>query len=190
MFETGKRNTTFLNGRNRDVEGKRTTNLQPILDFIIDHAQNDERPYLKVSVLGKPLLGLLDSGASTTILGREGWEILKDLDLNLDSSKCVKCTVANGQSVQSIGECEIPFRVRDRIRLLKVLVVPNLSHTLILGANFWKSMGIVPDLRHDEWHFSGQPTCGSINGVDHLRSQTVLTTLQEARLKTLIDRNV
>ncbi|KAJ8937520.1 hypothetical protein NQ314_011811, partial [Rhamnusium bicolor] len=158
--------------------------------FILDHAQNDERPYLKVSVLGKPLLGLLDSGASTTILGSAGWKLLKDLELNLDSSKAVRCTVANGQSVQSIGECEIPFRVRDRIKLITVLVVPELLHTLILGANFWKSMGIVPDLRHNEWHFSDQPICGSINEMDHLRGQTILSPLQETRLKALIDRNV
>lgn len=190
MFKTGKRDATFLDGRSRDVEVKSSTKFQSILDFILDHAQNDERPYLKVSVLGKPLLGLLDSGATSTILGSGGWNTLEGLGIRLDSSKTVKCTVANGQSVQSIGECEIPFRVRDRIRLIKVLVVPELLHTLILGANFWKSMGIVPDLRHDEWHFSDQPTCGSINEVDHLRSQTILTSLQSSRLKALLDRNI
>ncbi|KAJ8985444.1 hypothetical protein NQ317_017076 [Molorchus minor] len=131
---------------------------------------NDERPYLKVSVLGKSLLGLLDSGASATILGNRGWKILQDLKINLNTTRTVTCTVANGQSVRSI--------------------VPELPHTLILGANFWKSMGIVPDLRHNEWYFSDQPPSLTVDEVDHLRSQTVLTPLQESRLKALIDRNV
>ncbi|KAJ8930989.1 hypothetical protein NQ314_016159 [Rhamnusium bicolor] len=113
---------------------------------------------------------------------------MRDLNIPLDMSRKVKCTIANGQSCESIGECEIPISVRDRLKLIKVLVVLELPHTLILGANFWRCMGIVPDLRHNEWHFSNQPT--TIDSVDHLRSQTVLTSLQEARLQALIDRNV
>lgn len=189
LCETGKRSKTHLDGRDKCVDPSTSTNkFQPILDFILDHAQNDERPYLKVNIFGRTLLGLLDSGASSTILGSKGWHLLRDLNIPLDMSRKVKCTIANGQSCESIGECEIPISVRNRVKLIKILVVLELPHTLILGANFWRSMGIVPDLRHDEWHFSDSPA--TIDSVDHLRSQTVLTSLQEARLKALIDRNV
>ncbi|KAJ8959565.1 hypothetical protein NQ314_006214 [Rhamnusium bicolor] len=187
----GKRAKTYLNGGDKYVDPSTSTNkFQPILDFILDHAQNDQRPYLKVSVFGRTLLvlGLLDSGASSTILGSKGWQLMRDLNIPLDMSRKVKCTIANGQSCESIGECEILISVRDRLKLIKVLVVLELAHTLILGANFWRCMGIIPDLRHNEWHFSNQPT--TIDSVDHLRSQTVLTSLQEARLQALIDRNV
>lgn len=110
------------------------------------------------------------------------------MDIKLDTSRKIKCTVANGQSCESIGECEIPIRVRDRLKLIQVLVVLELPHTLILGANFWKRMGIVPDLRHGEWHFSREHA--TIDAVDHLRSQTVLSNLEESRLKAVIDRNI
>lgn len=43
--------------------------IQLVLCYILHHAKNDERPYLKVSILGVPMLGLLDSGATRIFLG-------------------------------------------------------------------------------------------------------------------------
>lgn len=153
----------------------------------MDHVTGDERPYLKVDILGVTLLGLLDSGASTTIIGRLGWKLIMDLGLQLDTRTRVNCKVANGQICQSVGECNVPFRLRDRLKLMKVLIVLEVPHTLILGADFWKVMGIVPDLRHNEWHFSDLPV--TVDSVDHLRSQTILTTLQSSRLDALVQRS-
>ncbi|KAJ8982411.1 hypothetical protein NQ317_017213 [Molorchus minor] len=181
-----KRKPTHLSGRLKRVDCSASTDkILPILDFILDHAQNDERPYLKVNVFGRTLLGLLDSGATTTILGSKGWQVLKDLDIQLDTAKKIKCTVANGQICEANGECELLIGVKDRFRLIKVLVVLDLPHILILGTNFWRSMGIVPDLRHDDWHFSDQPVM--LDSVDHIRSQTVLTPMEEMRLEAVID---
>lgn len=45
---------------------------QILLDFVLSHAQGDERPYLSVKIFGLDFLGLLDSGASRTILGSHG----------------------------------------------------------------------------------------------------------------------
>ncbi|KAK9744793.1 hypothetical protein QE152_g7504 [Popillia japonica] len=39
-------------------------------------------------------------------------------------------------------------------KVIDMLVVPEVSHTLILGADFWRTMGIVPGLRRAEWIFS------------------------------------
>ncbi|KAG5870186.1 hypothetical protein JTB14_032478 [Gonioctena quinquepunctata] len=161
--------------------------FQPVLDFILDNAENDERPYLEVEILGRSILGLLDSGASATILGIRGWKMVKDF-VELDISQKISCTVANGEVCQSMGECEVPVSLRGRVKLIRVLVVPDVPHTLILGANFWREMGVVPDLRHNEWHFSSE-TC-YLGAVEHLRSQTVLTPLEEARLKAVVDRNI
>ncbi|KAJ8934735.1 hypothetical protein NQ318_001556 [Aromia moschata] len=143
----GKRPTTFLDGRDKGVDyHASTTRIRPVLDFILDQCEGDERPYLKVNVLGKSLLGLLDSGASVTILGGPGWEQKKNL------------------------------------------VVTDLPHTLILGANFWRQMGIVPDLRHNEWHFSKEPQILEVK--EHLRDQTVLSQEEEKRLQEVVDNNL
>lgn len=64
QFESGKPVGALLTGRKRGAQYNTSTKppkLQPILDYILDHVENDERPYLKVQVLGSEMLGLLDS---------------------------------------------------------------------------------------------------------------------------------
>lgn len=159
-----------------------------MLDYVLDHAIGDERPYLKIEVLGKPLLGLLDSGASRTILGGKGFAAIKDLDLPLNKSRITSCTVANGGICQSIGVIELPVSLRGQLYLVETLVVPELTHVLILGTDFWKAVGIVPDLRHNEWHFSSEPVL--VNTLEHLKSKTLLTPLEKMRLDAVVERNI
>ncbi|KAJ8978886.1 hypothetical protein NQ317_008501 [Molorchus minor] len=111
------------------------------------------RPYLEISVLGYPILGLLDSGATNTIVGQSGLDILLNLGLRLDMSKKYYCKVANGQSCNTIGMVRTPVCLMGKVQILKNLVIPELSHKLILGMDFWLAMNIVPDLKQDVWHF-------------------------------------
>ncbi|KAJ8968492.1 hypothetical protein NQ317_014542, partial [Molorchus minor] len=188
--ERGKRTTTFLESRGKDVGFKTsTTHFRPVLDFILDQCDGDERPYLRVNVLGRTLMGLLDSGASVTILGQPGWDKVKDLNFRLVEEK-TKIRVANGDLCESLGYCEIPFSLRSRIKLVKVLIVTGLPHTLILGANFWRLMGIVPDLRHNEWQFSKESQVMEITADSHLREHTVLSSEEGERLKEIVNRNM
>ncbi|KAK5643158.1 hypothetical protein RI129_007003 [Pyrocoelia pectoralis] len=53
-----------------------------------------------------------------------------------------------------------------KIKLIDILIVPELSHTLILGMDFWLAMDIVPDLKRNVWQFSNQSKieiCGIYN---------------------------
>ncbi|KAJ8936197.1 hypothetical protein NQ318_008494 [Aromia moschata] len=54
----GKCRWTHLGDRDRRVEDCTSINkLQAVLDYVLEHAVNDERPYLKVDILGKYVLG-------------------------------------------------------------------------------------------------------------------------------------
>lgn len=187
LFSFGKRPKTLLGSRAGSVPFEASANrINSILDFILDHVKGDERPYLKVDILGITLLGLLDSGASDTVVGHEGWELIKKLGIPLDSSKTNKVTVANGQSCNSIGKCTIPMKVRDKVIVLDVMVIPELPRSLFLGRDFWVKIGIVPDLRSDEWHFSDNPELMSIHQI---KGGNLLNSLEKARLQAVIDRN-
>lgn len=111
---------------------------QVILDYIISHAHGDQRPYLSVEVLGCPILALLDSGATRTLVGLPGYELFQKLNLNLIKHS-VTCSVANGQTCRSIGYVQAPITVMSKTRVIDVLVVPELSHKMILGVDFWKT---------------------------------------------------
>uniref|UniRef100_V5I9J3 Peptidase A2 domain-containing protein n=1 Tax=Anoplophora glabripennis TaxID=217634 RepID=V5I9J3_ANOGL len=163
------------------------TKQSAILDYILAHADGDERPYLSVKILGVSVQGLLDSGASNSIVGEPGWRILEGLGLQLNHTDQVRCTVANGNSCYSTGYVNVPFCLEDRVITLRVLVIPTLPQVLILGADFWKRMGIVPDLRHGSWKFSSDPSCAAVltNSVS-LHSQTELTAEQLEKLNKLV----
>lgn len=183
-MQFGKRLSPLLVGRTKSGKADPAISYNPILDFILSHAEQDERPYLEVDVLGHTLLGLLDSGASRTFLGQQGWNIIKDLNIRLDTSRKVRCTVANGQTAQGIGVVELPMRVRDRVKIVEVLVVPELPHSLILGLDFWVLLGIVPDLRHGEWRFSSNlDTIGTLDS----KQLTVLSPSEAESLDRTIE---
>ena len=151
-----------------------------LLDYIISHAPGDARPYLAVSVLGVSMLGLLDSGATHTIVGRPGYDELCALGLRMRPDARRDCTVANGTVCAALGTVSVPFTVLGRTCVMEVLVVPELSHRLVLGADFWRVMGIVPDLRNDVWHFSDSPEVCDIQSVD------TLTPSQRSQLDGLL----
>lgn len=132
-----------------------------VLDYVLSHASGDERPYVSVSIFGKNLLSLLDSGTSKTIIGSKGWKILEGIGLvDLMPSDIPSVTVANGDDCKCLGILRAPIKLREAEKIIDILVVPDLNHTLILGIDFWMRMGIIPDLRSNEWKF------GMVDAVD------------------------
>lgn len=124
----------------------------------------------------------MDSGATSTILGGPGWDSLKELGIKIKPVSTF-CTVANGERCESIGVVSVPIRVRDRIKIFEILVIPSLKDAVILGTDFWKIMGIVPDLRSGEWVFSNLPPA-KVNAIE---SRSNLTEIQENKLTELIN---
>lgn len=91
------------------------TDQSPIfLDYVVSKISGDERPYLEVSVLSLSMIGLLDSGATRTLVDSVGYQMLLRLGLSL-KSQAVECTVANGQKCTSLGYVtQYPFVLKRR----------------------------------------------------------------------------
>lgn len=150
----GKRTREALSGRavsSRSSPGATNTTRQlernqAIVNFILSHLDGDQRPYLQVSILGVKLSGLLDSGATRSILGKGGWNMLKNLNLRLDETDNAPCKVADGKRCRSLGSVTVPVLLMNKIKLITLLVVPDIECTLILGKDFWRVMEIIPDL--------------------------------------------
>jgi hypothetical protein len=125
----GKRDTQEVDGRVHS-SGSRSIidRTRIILDYVLSHLHGDERPYLKVKIMGTPILGLLDSGAMRTVVGGVGWRKLQNLDLPLQSS--VVDTVADGRVCRNMGSVQAPFDLLT----LWLLCVPFLVHTRPLPA--------------------------------------------------------
>lgn len=132
------------------------------------------------------MLGLLDSGASRTLVGLPGYEILLSLGLKLVKQQN-SCTVANGQTCNSIGYIQTPITLMDKTHIIDVIVLPELSHRIILGIDFWKTMKIIPDLRQDVWHFS---ECASEPDISSIQDRDNLTPSERTALDTLVEQKI
>lgn len=155
---------------------------QVFIDFLLANVKGDERPYLRVEVFGHELLGLLDSGASKTVIGGKGYEIFRQFNLKLLPSSSTSCVVANGQTCDIVGVYHAPFRLNNKLKVMDVLVVPSLPHVLVLGSDFWRKFGIVPDIRHGQFTFvDGLEVRQSADAVD-----TILTVRQSEELQRML----
>lgn len=157
--------------------------MNPVLNYILDSVVGDERPYLRLSIYGIEVLGLLDSDASRTIMNGRCWSLLRNLGVTLNSTRKVTCTVANRQVCSSIGSCTIPMMIKGEVVVMEVLIIMELPQMMLLGADFWKILGIVTNLRNNEWFFSSKPI--EIAGID-----TNLDEDQSRRLQEMVDKNM
>lgn len=102
----------------------------------------DDRPYLSVNILSRNFLALIDSGSCASILGSDGLYILKSLDLSLSNDLSIHITTADGQPQHVLGYVWVPVTLNNITRPIKILVIPSLQHSLILGIDFLKEFGI------------------------------------------------
>ncbi|KAG5899099.1 hypothetical protein JTB14_021602 [Gonioctena quinquepunctata] len=87
----------------------------------------------------------------------------KRLGFQLDGTRTSFCTVANDSQCQGIGAVELPISLKGRLGLVAAIVVPELPHLLILGAD---------------------------HGVEHVSGQTMLTAMEKMRLQAVVDRHM
>lgn len=159
-----------------------SSNPRPAIDYILSHSGTDRRPYLEVKILGRPVKGLLDSGCSNTCMGSSGLQILQDLGFQFTPATSLTCKVANNQECKILGKCSVPIQISDKIFLTDILIVPDLSHTLILGIDFWVNAGIVPNLKQNKWSFEKTEKQLSVASVI---SKHILSDEQRRQLEKL-----
>lgn len=86
----------------------------------------------------------LDSGASHSIIGLSLIELF-ELAVNRDDTfPCLSTADGVRQSVK--GFVDLAIQIGDMLRLVRVLVVPSLTHSLILGSDFCRSFEITMGL--------------------------------------------
>lgn len=156
--------------------------LKPQIDFVLSSCQRDTRPYLDVHIFGNKYRGLLDSGATRTIVGKAGWDKLRKHNLRLAVENVVSCTVADGSTCDVIGTVDLLMALENKTCLINVLVIPSIPHELILGVDFWMKMRLLPDINSGTWSF-----------VNAIKSETTeymqtLTDKQKRALNGLVEK--
>lgn len=117
-----------------------------VIDELFVQVQGDERPFVRVSVMGREMLGLLDSGAQCSVLGNGSENFVKSMKLTLYPSS-VKVKTAGGNCVPVKGYVHLPITFNNTTKIINTLVAPELKRKLILGyGDFWKAFEVRPSV--------------------------------------------
>ena len=99
----------------------------------------DNRPHIKVKIMGREVVGLLDSGANVSVikestLGENGRQQIKPTQVVIQT--------ANGDWLPVKGWTEIFIGCMQQEEELRMLVVGQGPMDLILGMDFWVKFGL------------------------------------------------
>lgn len=152
-----------------------------ILESTVIDDSNDERPYARIRLGNIEVFGLLDSGASVSVLGKGCGETISKLNLKVSQfNSSLKTADGNRQSI--IGYVEVPVTYKGLTREILFYLSPTLKQNVYLGVNFWKSFEIAPQIFVSELETTSDTTI--------LNSNTLIDTLstfEKSELFKVID---
>lgn len=159
---------------------------------------DDNRPYIRVSILGKEIVALLDSGATHSIIGSQGMFILRWFCLKLSKSSDPSILTADGAAQTITGSLSLPINIGNTLRLLKVFVVPSLRHGLILGSDFCRMFNLTLNFESNSYFVGttevsvapkkSDSFCKSVETINVIHSHGDLSTEQRQDLERMILR--
>lgn len=173
-------------------ETPNTQHLSPskqteFVSYVIESYKNDPRPYLTVRVFGKEIKALLDSGASQTLIGRDGLWILEKFPTRLHKLSGRYVETADAKRHKVIGSIDLPITLKGKTENLVVLAVPTLQQNLILGIDFWDCMHIVADIHNNHWEFSKNNSGSYCAAVEGINSEAYLSLEERKQLQELVE---
>lgn len=158
-------------------EYKRTNN-KCISDVSPLFVQNisDNRPFILVNIFGESITALLDSGANISVIGSLGIPLIERFGLKINYSTQKSISTADGLPQTVSGMVDLPLRINDIFQIIRVLVVPSIKHSLILGSDFCKKFLLQIDYKNNCWHVQSKESSDNLAVVSSV-STNVITEL-------------
>lgn len=118
-----------------------TKHFRDVSTVVFNTSLGDNRPYADVTIMQKTIRGLLDSGATCSLMGGSLTSMVDELGLTKFPVKGAIRTADNTSHPVSFY-AHIPITYNDKNLVLPVLCVESLPRTLILGMDFWVKFGV------------------------------------------------
>lgn len=145
--------------------------------IIRDTNGDDRRHYLNLDILGQNIRGLLDSGATISVLGQGSLDLLKLNSVQFKKLHSVVRT-ADGTPNAVLGYISIPVKFKSIEKNVTFFIVPSLKERMYLGIDFWDHFRIFP-------YFVGE--ISHIVDTQTDKTQHYLSPLQKEELNAVID---
>lgn len=107
--------------------------------------RTDPRPYATIFINGNPYDGLLDSGASVSLLGRGCREMMDNIDIEVESFQ-TNVRTASGQPHRILGKVVLNIGYKDVVKPITFYLCPELDQPIYLGVDFWKAFQLAPEI--------------------------------------------
>lgn len=165
-------------------------------NIVLVEKENDNRPYVSIQIFGRSVVALLDSGANRSVIGGNGTYLLELFNLQVQCCCEQTISTADGTVRQIIGYVNLPIQVDQVIKVLKILVVPSLSHEFILGSDFCRAFDIMVDFGTNSYFvgknhlrvIDNQMRCDDeICTINRICSRSELDSSQDEQLNAVID---
>lgn len=160
----------------------RSSRLSHDISPIFVKKPNDSRPYLYVQILNVTILSLVDSGSNVSILGSSGFTLLKDLNIHIQYDSNLRVTTADGRGQDVFGYVSLPITLNGVSKTLKILVIPSLTHQLILGVDFLEFFKIKLNFKNLSYATQTSTVCA----INTIRSLSNLTSKEKTELQKVI----
>lgn len=115
---------------------------------IRENTSDHSRPYVTVNIEGVPMLGLLDTGSSISVLGNNSHNQITTPCSKVSSCDHINFIAAGGQQLKPLGTMELPITFKNQSHVLQMYVVPEIQNSLILGMDFWRAFDLFPKHLH------------------------------------------
>ncbi|KAM8707995.1 hypothetical protein ACLKA7_015032 [Drosophila subpalustris] len=116
-----------------------------IIEAVQRDDNTDPRVFADVEITGRKMKGLLDTGASVSLLGRGCRELVEELEWPVQPYASMVRTAA-GASRPILGRVVLPVKYKDRVESIVFYMCPDLQQELYLGIDFWRAFEIAPDV--------------------------------------------
>ncbi|KAM8701527.1 hypothetical protein ACLKA7_012110 [Drosophila subpalustris] len=129
----------------RDRFKRRRQVKRQVVAAVARSARTDPRVFAEFSLGGRQMRGLLDSGASVSLLGRGCRELAEELNLPVKPYVSTVRT-ASGEDRSIIGRLVVAVEYKGEVKEVVLYLCPYLEQTAYLGIDFWRIFGIAPDV--------------------------------------------
>ena len=101
---------------------------------------------------------LVDTGATHSYVGKDLLEKILSLNHPISKPTSQSLIVANGETVEIIGQVMISITIGKKVKHVSFRLVPKLKSTSILGTDIIKNLKMTLDYDTGSWWLPGSPT--------------------------------
>lgn len=107
------------------------------ISSILINLDDDNRYYVKISILGLQFAGLLDTGSQVSLIGTRFGNLQEYLTVQPLQHE-IKLSTASGEQMGIVGYVDVPFTLNVTTKILPCLLVPELTDRCLLGMDFFR----------------------------------------------------